>query len=168
MAKKGTLSPGDPGYWEWRKQTGFRGRPKAIPTPRKMWDLACEYFQMVDETPYKKQDFIKGGESAGSIVELNNIRPYTWQGFGDYLHSQGMLTRINDYKLNRDGRYSEFTEVISAIDDIMFSQKFSGAAVGAFNANIISRDLGLVDKSQMHVTEEQPLFGDEPDDEKTD
>jgi hypothetical protein len=31
----------------------------------------------------------------------------------------------------------------------MFTQKFSGAAVGIFNANIISRDLGLIDKKQI-------------------
>jgi hypothetical protein len=46
----------------------------------------------------------------------------------------------------------------------MYAQKFEGAASGAFNANIIARDLGLADKTEMKVTEEQPLFGDGEDD----
>ena len=31
----------------------------------------------------------------------------------------------------------------------MFEQKFAGAAVGLFNANIIARDLGLADKQDI-------------------
>jgi hypothetical protein len=46
----------------------------------------------------------------------------------------------------------------------MFAQKFEGAAVGAFNSNIIARDLGLIDRTELKVTEEQPLFGDGEDD----
>ena len=61
-------------------------------------------------------------------------------------------------------KVSIFIEIIRAIDKIMFAQKFEGAASGAFNANIIARDLGLTDKSELKVTEEQPLFGDGEDD----
>lgn len=31
----------------------------------------------------------------------------------------------------------------------MYAQKFEGASVGAFNANIIARDLGLIDKKEV-------------------
>ena len=68
------LRPEDPGYWEWRKKVG---RPKAIKTPNQLWKYACEYFQRVEESPFKKQDFIRGGESAGSIVELDTLKPFT-------------------------------------------------------------------------------------------
>ena len=33
----------------------------------------------------------------------------------------------------------------------MFEQKFAGAAVGLFNANIIARDLGLTDKQEIKM-----------------
>lgn len=167
MAKKGTLSPNDPGYWDWRAKTGLRGQPKAFRSPQQLWQLACEYFKRIDENPFKKQDFIKGGESAGTIVELDQMRPYTWAGLTDYLFEQGYISTLQDYKQNREGRYGDYVEVIRMIGEVMWKQKFEGASSGAFNANIISRDLGLVDKSQMHVTEEQPLFGDEPE-EKVD
>ncbi len=165
MALNDTLQPWDEGYWEWRAKNPPLGRPKTF-TPKKLWAVACEYFDRTRKNPFKKQDFIKGGESAGRIIELDQMRPYTWQGFEDYLNEQGIIARVDDYKLNRDGRYEDFVDVIRAIDRIMYANKFEGAASGIFNANIISRDLGLADKSQVTVKEEQPLFGDEPDNDE--
>jgi hypothetical protein len=43
----------------------------------------------------------------------------------------------------------DFLVVTARIEQIIYTQKFEGAAVGIFNANIISRDLGLIDKSDL-------------------
>lgn len=40
-------------------------------------------------------------------------------------------------------------EVTTYVEEIIRTQKFEGAAVGAFNANIIARDLGLSDKKEI-------------------
>lgn len=153
----------DPKYWEFMKRYGQEtiGRPKAIPTPEKLWEYACEYFKRTDENKFLKQDFIRSGERGGQIVELETIRPYTWAGFEAYLFEKGIIQDLEDYRYNLEGRYEAFKGIIRAIDRIMYANKFEGAAVGAFNANIIARDLGLVDKAQVKVIEEQPLFGDE-------
>ncbi|MFC0183379.1 terminase small subunit [Pseudarcicella hirudinis] len=45
-----------------------------------------------------------------------------------------------------------FLEVITRIEEIVYVQKFEGAAVGAFNANIIARDLGLADKQNIDLS----------------
>jgi hypothetical protein len=50
----------------------------------------------------------------------------------------------------------DFSEVIHAIEEIIRTQKFEGAAVGAFNANIIARDLGMVDKKDV-TSDGKPL-----------
>lgn len=42
-------------------------------------------------------------------------------------------------------------QVTTRIDEIIYKQKFEGAAVGAFNANIIARDLGLADKKDVDI-----------------
>lgn len=151
------MKRGDLGYWEWRKNTG---RPKNLESPQILWEHACEYFQMVDELPYEKEDFIRGGESAGVKVRLESIQPYTWTGFEDYLSEKSIIVKLEDYKANKDGRYTEFVEIITRIRNIMFDQKFRGAAVGAFKENIIARDLGLTDKSESTIIAEQPLFLD--------
>lgn len=147
MADK--LKPGDDGYWEWMAKKGARtiGRPKAIPNPGILWKYACEYFSRIDERPFLKQDFIRGGELAGSKVELETLRPYSWSGLGAYLFEKGIISKLKDYKQNTYGNYDEFQPVVHAIDEIMFSQKFEGAAAGAFNASIIARDLGLAEKT---------------------
>lgn len=151
------MKRGDLGYWEWRKNVG---RPKNLESPEKLWELACKYFQMVDELPYEKQDFIRGGEAAGSIVKLESIQPYTWAGFEDYLFENKLLVRLDDYKANKEGRYAEYADIIARIGNIMYDQKFRGASVGAFKENIIARDLGLTDKVQNTLISEQPLFPD--------
>lgn len=151
------MKRGDLGYWEWRKNTG---RPKNLESPQQLWDYACEYFQMVDELPYEKLDFIKGGDRAGQIVRLDTIQPYTWAGFEDYLSEKGVIAKLEDYKANKENRYTEFAEVITRIRNVMFDQKFRGAAVGAFKENIIARDLGLTDKTENTLITEQPLFPD--------
>lgn len=40
----------------------------------------------------------------------------------------------------------DLSEVITRVDQIIYEQKFAGAAVGQYNHNIIARDLGLADK----------------------
>ena len=41
--------------------------------------------------------------------------------------------------------------IITRIREAIYQQKFEGASVGAFNANIIARDLGLADKQDVKV-----------------
>ena len=155
------MKQGDPGYWEGRKKIG---RPKAIQTPQKLWDLACEYFQSVDENPGFKKDFIKGGESAGTIVDIETMRPYTWEGLEDFLFQKGIITNLDDYRQNTDGRYQDYAGIIRAIGKVIFNRNFSGAAMNFLNSNLIARQLGLAEKTQLKVTGEQPLFGDGEDD----
>ena len=151
------MKRGDLGYWAWRAKTGA---PKKIPTPEILWDLACKYFQIRDESPWIKKDFIRGGDNAGKLVDLETAVPYTWAGLEDYLRENGILARLDDYKANKGGNYAEFSDVCTHIRQIMYDQKFTGASVGAFNANIIARDLGLTDKTENTLITEQPLFPD--------
>lgn len=158
MARKNIPKKGDPGYWDYMKKEGVKaikaskvGRPKKIESPEKLWELACSYFEEVDSRPFQKQDFIRGGESAGKIVTLANIRPYSWAGFETYLIKHGIIYKLDRYKANTNGAYEEFRDVVSRIDRVMFDNKFEGAAVGAFNASIIARDLQLAEITKSEV-----------------
>lgn len=149
---------GDPGYWDYMKKTGVKaikesraGRPKKIPTPEKLWEYACEYFQEVDETPFVKQDFIRGGELAGAKIDFEHIHPYSWAGLDVYLIKNGIISGLDDYRLNTYGNYEEFQGVVARIEKTMFNQKFKGASVGAFNSSIIARDLQLAEITKTEV-----------------
>ncbi len=61
----------------------------------------------------------------------------------------------------KNANHPDFLQVVSRIDEIIYTQKFEGAAVGAFNANIISRDLGLRDGSDVTTNGKElevPIF----------
>ena len=51
----------------------------------------------------------------------------------------------------------KFSEVCAEIEEIIYQQKFAGAASGQFNHAIIARDLGLADKQEHGVIEDNPL-----------
>lgn len=50
-----------------------------------------------------------------------------------------------------------FGEITARIDDVIRSQKFAGAAADLLNANIIARDLGLADKSELTGRDGGPI-----------
>lgn len=151
------MKKGDEGYWAWRARTGAT---KKLKSPKHLWQLACKYFESCDESPYNKKDFIRGGESAGALVDLPTMIPYTWQGLDNYLNESGVLAKIEDYRTNKDGRYSEFAEVLHLIGSEIFDRKYTGGAVGAFPVALITRDLGMTEKTEQTVIAEQPLFPD--------
>lgn len=123
------------------------GRPKKIESPDILWDLAVQYFQNTDATPWLRNELLKSGDLAGVIIKVPTTVPYTWSGLEMFCMKLGYNTRLDEYKANRNGAYGEFHDTVKAIGSVMYSQKFAGAAVGAFNASIIASDLGLADKT---------------------
>ena len=81
-------------------------------------------------------------------------------GFEMYVEAYGIRARLSDFFTNRDSRYPEFEAVCNRIRSIIAQDKFDGAAVGVYNANLMIRDLGLAEKVEAGISVEQPLFGD--------
>lgn len=117
------------------------GNPKAY-TPDELWSKACEYFEWCDSNPWNKHEAIKGGDAAGSVIDIPTERPYT-------LHALCIFSGIVTNTFRNYEQDEAFLSVTTRIREIIYSQKFEGAAVGAFNANIIARDLGLTDKKEL-------------------
>ena len=151
------MKRGDPGYWSKANKVG---RPKNLKSPKQLMEAAKEYFEWCDENPFKKQDFIRGGEMAGSVVTLDVMRPYTWQGLEMWLYDKSIIAKLDDYRANKNGNYSEFSDTLMHITNIIREQQLTGGLADIFNSNLISRVLGLTEKSESTVTIEQPLFPD--------
>ena len=131
-------------------------------TPEALWALACLYFQGEDEDTMIKKDFIRSGESAGKVVEITTTRPFSWYSFELFCLYHGIRNSLSPIRENRDDRYPQFKEVVARINQVIYEQKFDGAAIGGYNPQLIIRDLGLVDKVDANVKTEQPLFVDTP------
>lgn len=127
----------------WR-QRSKHGRDKLFATPQLLLEAAHQYFQWCDENPWFKPEAIKSGKKTGTMVNIPTARPYTISGFLLYVGASEAYWR--EFKR---ADHKDFLSVISDIEQVIWTQKFEGASVGAFNANIISRDLGLAEKTDI-------------------
>ena len=83
------------------------------------------------------------GEVTRDTIDL--MRPFT-------IGSLCIFLDISDQTLADYGKRDDFIGIVERIKKIIYEQKFSGAATGLLNSNIIARDLGLKDSSETDIT----------------
>ena len=159
---------------QWWKLRSKHGRDTLFATPELMWEAACEYFEWCDANPWYKYEQTRGNgkfvEEEGGELTLNTPaltkiplgRPYTKEGLCLYLGCS--VGYLKDFKLQHKDK-TDFLAVIHQIEQVIYKQKFEGASIGAFNANIIARDLGLADKQELTGKDGDKLMPDKSDDE---
>lgn len=127
------------------------GRPFKF-TPETLELAWQQYFAWCDENPWYKHEQTKGG----GLIKVPTPRPYTEAGFCAF-HDLGInyVKQLWEAVKDRgDEESKEFSSVITRARAKCYAQKFEGAAVGAFNGNIIARDLGLADKTESEVKQD--------------
>jgi hypothetical protein len=129
-------------FWKLRSK---HGRDVIFKTPEALWQAACEYFEATDERKWTKKDWV--GKDA-TLVTRETDTPYTLRGLCIFLDVNSGYW--SEFKATNRAKELDFTEIITRIEDVIYNQKFEGASVGAFNASIIARDLGL--KEQTDIT----------------
>lgn len=129
-----------PGNQFWKARTNV-GRPRLFASAEALWEACCEYFQWVEDNPlYEMKAFSYQGEVVQEPVA--KMRAMTIDGlclFLDIAVSTWYEWRNVD----------DFSEVVAKAESVIRSQKFAGAAADLLNANIIARDLGLADKTEV-------------------
>lgn len=129
----------------WRIRSSH-GRDKLFESPELLWEAATEYFKWCDENPFEEEQlFAYQGDVNKASAEKK--RPYTLHGLCIYLDCGTSYFR--NFKREERQNKEAFMRVINLIEEIIYEQKFSGAAAGFFNSNIIARDLGLKEKSDI-------------------
>jgi hypothetical protein len=125
-------------FWEARSSHGTN---PAFDNPDQLWSACVEYFQWTDENPLKAEKLFSHN---GEIIrgEYSKIRAMTVEGLCNFL---GITSRTWRNYRDKD----DFFPVTERVEQILFEQKFTGAAADLLNANIIARDLGLADKSEL-------------------
>ena len=119
------------------------GRNPIFSNPEQLRNACYEYFQWVEDNPlYEEKIF----HSQGMITKdtITKMRAMTIGGLRIFL---GICeqTWVN-YKNNPD-----FLGVVKEVEEIIYNQKFTGAAADLLNSNIIARELGLADKQQNEI-----------------
>lgn len=127
-------------YWKLREK---HGQEKKL-TPEKLFLLAYDYVEHVNSTPVEVEE----NKGTKHVNKVKLRRPYNWAAFEVFVFEKTGLVKLEDYKKS-EGSYKEFSDVIHIINNIFFSNKFEGAAIGIFKENIIARELGLKEKSEV-------------------
>lgn len=124
-------------YWTRRKK---HGRNPIFKTPDDMWRQAQEYFDWVEANPlYETKAFAYKGIVTTATVP--KMRAMTIQGLCLFLD-------ISDETWYRHCDSEDFSGVTERIKKIIYTQKFEGASADLLNANIITRELGLAEKTE--------------------
>ena len=133
-------------FWEARAK---HGRDLIFTSSDILWAACCEYFVWADDNPlYETKAFaFQGIVTQESIPKM---RAMTIDGLCLFLDIS-----TDTWKLytNRE----DFIGVTCKAENVIRSQKFSGAAADLLNANIIARDLGLTDKKEVNGDILNPL-----------
>ena len=138
-------APKENQFWKARSS---HGRKPFFEDGEQLWTACVQYFEWVDANPLLVTELIKF-QGQGTLCDVPKPRPMTQAGLCNFLDIAEETWR--EWKHSRE----DLSGVITRVEQIIYQQKFEGAAADIFNANIISRDLGLADK-QEHTAEIQP------------
>ena len=125
-------------FWKARSS---HGRNPIFATPDDLWTACCEYFEWVEDNPLY-EDKLTSYQGVNTHEPVAKMRAMTVTGLCIFLDIS--VQGWTEYRAKDD-----FSEVTSRVDNIIRDQKFTGAAADLLNPNIIARDLGLADKSEL-------------------
>lgn len=124
-------------YWKLAKSWGT---DKAY-SPDVLWLKALEYFSWIETTPLQEEKVFSNGKRMKSA----KMRAMTIRGFC-------IFAQISTVTFAKYETYQDYINITARIRDIIYTQKFEGAAAGLLETNIIARELGLIDKQQVDLT----------------
>lgn len=133
-------------FWQRRKQVKNVG---LLDNPDELVEAACQYFKWVTEHPLK-ESMLFHYKGAVRAHDRNLLRPFTITGLCTFIGVD--QTRYREW-----AKEDKFKEAVAFINDVIYTQKFEGAAAGLLNANIISRDLGLAEKRELTGADGGPI-----------
>jgi hypothetical protein len=135
--------PAPKGNQFWKARSSH-GRNPIFESPEQLWAACLEYFQWVEDNPLQE---VKGFAFQGVVRKKTfpKMRAMTIGGLCLFLDIS--TDTWANYRTQED-----FFVVTTRAENVIFQQKFAGAAADLLNANIIARDLGLKEKSAVDST----------------
>lgn len=141
-AKKGNQ------YWQFRD---FFGRKKEF-TPKQWFNKIVAYFKWMESRTWNKKEAIKSGEHAGRLIDIPTSTPLSISGLCLFAG----IDRVTFDHYEKAEGYEDYFNITAWAREVIETNQFEGAVVGAYNPNIIARKLGLVDKTDI-TTDNKPI-----------
>ena len=111
------------------------GRSKLFEDPQKFIELCNEYFVESKDRKWIKKDFIKSGQQAGQIVDIEVTAPLTYEGLCNHLGID--VKTFWNYQHNE--KYTEYFPIFTYVADIIKRNQFEGAILGIYDSPFIMR-----------------------------
>lgn len=127
------------GNQQWRRRK-VTGAPRKYTSNQQLWNDCVGYFEWVEANPLL-EDNTSSYQGTTTHHTVSRMRAMSVQGL--CLHIGTNSGVWYDWRKNRP----DLKDAITAAEDVIRCQKFEGAAAGFLNASIVSRDLGLADKT---------------------
>jgi len=124
---------------EYYRERLKHGRNRLYETADTLIDACLEYLEWCDTNPLLEEKAFSGGKRAKK-TSIKKMRAPTIAGL--CVHLGIKRTTWYDWKKSRD----DLKDAIEAVEATIYDAKFTGAAAGLLQANIIARELGLGEK----------------------
>jgi hypothetical protein len=132
-------------FWKARSS---HGRNPIFTDSDQLWTACEEYFEWVYDNPLESAIVYQGELKEDALPKM---RAMTISGMCLFLDiDQSTWENYRDRK--------DFFRVTKKAEQIIYNQKFAGAAADMLNPNIIARDLGLADKKEHSGDPDKPLI----------
>ena len=137
------VAPKQNNYWQCRNKHGKDQKY----TPDSLWKEAEKYFAWVDEHPLWEMKLFafQGVVTEHQVPKMRAMTITAFELFADICPNTW-----KNYKNNED-----YVQVITRIEKHIRSQKFEGASADLLNPNIIARDLGLKERTDVTTDNEK-------------
>jgi hypothetical protein len=123
-------------YWklahDWKKPKLYQ--------PDELLEKVNEYAKWCEENPLIEEKAF----GTGFVAKMNKMRAMTVQGFCLFAN----MSTNTFYQYEKDDAYRD---IITHVKSIFFAQKFEGAAADLLNPNIIARELGLKEQTEVDL-----------------
>lgn len=151
LSEKGTRAElaSDEKVSKWSGHNFKPGRPAIYEDAEDLWIECCEYFQWVEDNPILEEHVAFCGtlDMFGyHETTIPKYRPMIIEGLANHLG----ISKMQWHRM-AEGRGEEFSRVKERADNIIYSTNFALAAAGLINANLISRQLGLMNKMDVYI-----------------
>lgn len=130
--------------WKRRLRHGIPERK--FETAQDLLEEVVGYFNWVIENPLQESKLV-AYEGDATVHEVPKMRAMTLAGL--CLYCGISRDTWGGWRRQGDKHRSDLADVIRFAEEQMYSYKFDGAAAGLLNANIIARDLGLAERTEI-------------------
>ena len=136
----------------WKLRRDFEGDGKIL-SLETLFTKAQEYVEYCLNNPLIETDF--RGKDA-TMVLVPKMRAMNKWGL---CHHLGISTDTLDNWAKDDSKY---LDIITQVKQMMFAYKLEGAAAGLLHANIIARELGLKEQSEVNTNANISILNIDP------